>query len=75
MAGEQAEFANGWTRPAPTINDRAADRYHLTTEQAGRLGRLAGVRRIEPFHFSPRYAGQEARLRQEVEEAFNGPAP
>lgn len=52
---------------------RAADRYHLTTEQAGRLGRLAGVRRLEPFHFSPRYAGQEARLRAEVEEAFGGP--
>ncbi len=53
--------------------DRAADRHHLTTEQAGRLGRLAGVRRLEPFHFSPRYTGQEARLRQEVEEAFGGP--
>jgi len=49
---------------------RAADRYHLTTEQAGRLGRLAGVRRLEPFHFSPRYAGQEARLRREVDNAF-----
>jgi ribonuclease Z len=54
---------------------RAADRYHLTTEQAGRLGRLAGVRRLVPFHFSPRYAGQEARLRAEVEEAFGGPRP
>jgi ribonuclease Z len=53
--------------------ERAADRHHLTTEQAGRLGRLAGVRRLEPFHFSPRYAGQEVRLRQEVEEAFGGP--
>jgi ribonuclease Z len=55
--------------------ERAADRYHLTTEQAGRLGRLATVRRLEPFHFSPRYAGQEARLREEVEEAFRGPEP
>ena len=54
---------------------RAADRYHLTTEQAGRLGRLAGVRRLEPFHFSPRYAGQEARLRQEVADAFREAKP
>lgn len=54
---------------------RAADRHHLTTEQAGRLGRLAGVRRLEPFHFSPRYAGQEARLKREVEDAFRGSGP
>jgi ribonuclease Z len=55
--------------------ERAADRYHLTTEQAGRLGRLSGVRRLEPFHFSTRYAGQEARLRREVEDAFRGLGP
>lgn len=52
--------------------ERAMERYHLTTEQAGRLGRLADVRRLEPFHFSPRYAGQEDRLRREVELAFQG---
>ncbi len=52
--------------------ERAADRKHLTTIQAGSLGRRAGVRRLEPFHFSPRYAGEEARLRAEVEEAFQG---
>ena len=53
--------------------ERAAERYHLTTEQAGRLARLAGVERLEPFHFSPRYAGEEERLRDEVERAFRGP--
>jgi ribonuclease Z len=52
--------------------ERAAARYHLTTEQAGRLARLAGVERLEPFHFSPRYAGEEERLRDEVERAFHG---
>ena len=51
---------------------RAAERLHLTTAQAGELARRAGVRRLEPFHFSPRYAGEEARLRREVGEAFSG---
>jgi ribonuclease Z len=51
---------------------RAADRYHLTAAQAGRIARLAGVRRLQPFHFSPRYAGEAARLQDEAERAFNG---
>jgi ribonuclease Z len=57
---------------------RAAERRHLTTAQAGHLARLAGARRVEPFHFSPRYAEQEARLVREVEaalEAEPGPTP
>lgn len=52
--------------------ERAALRRHLTTAQAGYLARLAAVRHIEPFHFSPRYLGEEARLRREVAEAFAG---
>jgi ribonuclease Z len=55
-------------------SERAADRMHLTTAQAGTLGRLAGVRRLESFHFSPRHASEEARLRQEVADAFAGRA-
>lgn len=51
-------------------SDRAAERRHLTTAQAGYLARRATVRRLIPFHFSPRYKGEEARLRQEVEDAF-----
>ena len=50
----------------------AAERLHLTTAAAGRIGREAGVRRIEPFHFSPRYGGQEARMLDEVMAAFAG---
>jgi ribonuclease Z len=50
----------------------AAKRRHLTTAQAGTLARRAGVRRVEPFHFSPRYAGEEARLLAEVHAAFAG---
>lgn len=52
--------------------DLAAARMHLTTAQAGRIARLAAVRRVEPFHFSPRYTGEEERLRDEVEAAFRG---
>ena len=52
--------------------DLAAARAHLTTRAAGEIGRAAGVRRLEPFHFSPRYAGEEQRLLDEVEAAFTG---
>lgn len=50
----------------------AADRAHLTTAAAGSLAREAAVRRVEPFHFSPRYSGQEARLLNEVMAAYFG---
>jgi len=49
---------------------RAADRHHLTSEQAGDIARRARVRRVEPFHFSPRYGGDEMRLLREVADAF-----
>lgn len=47
-------------------------RAHLTTTAAGEIARAAGVRRVEPFHFSSRYAGEHARLLDEVEAAFAG---
>jgi ribonuclease Z len=50
----------------------AAERAHLTTAVAGSLAREARVRRVEPFHFSPRYSGQEARMLDEVMTAFAG---
>jgi ribonuclease Z len=50
----------------------AAERAHLTTAAAGSLAREARVRRVEPFHFSPRYSGQEARMLDEVMMAFAG---
>jgi ribonuclease Z len=49
---------------------RAAERAHLTATQAGALARKAAAGRVEPFHFSPRYAGEEALVIREVEEAF-----
>jgi ribonuclease Z len=51
----------------------AAERRHLTTRAAGEIARAAGARRVEPFHLSPRYPGQEGRLLAEVAEAFGGP--
>jgi ribonuclease Z len=48
----------------------AADRAHLTTRAAGEIARAAGVARVEPFHFSARYEGEEARMLAEVETAF-----
>ena len=53
----------------------AAARRHLTTEQAGRLAAVAGARRVVPFHFSPRYPGQEEEMRREVEAAFHAAQP
>ncbi|HKN27076.1 MAG TPA: ribonuclease Z [Roseiarcus sp.] len=50
----------------------AVDRAHLTTTAAGSIARAAAVRRVEPFHFSPRYHGEEARLIAEVLAAFSG---
>jgi ribonuclease Z len=54
--------------------DLARDRCHLTTVQAGRIGRMAGVRCLEPFHFSPRHTDDEDRLRREVDDAFHAEA-
>jgi ribonuclease Z len=53
----------------------AAGRSHLTTGAAGTVAREARVRRVEPFHFSPRYAGQHVRLLNEVNAAFEGRPP
>ncbi len=50
----------------------AIERAHLTTVAAGEIARAAKVRHVEPFHFSPRYAGQEQRMVAEVAEAFAG---
>ena len=36
------------------------------------IARDAGVRRVEPFHFSPRYSGEEERMLAEVMAAFSG---
>jgi len=50
-------------------NELAAQKYHLTAHQAGLLAKRAGVKRVVPFHFSPRYEGQEQLLIDELQEA------
>ncbi len=44
----------------------ARRKHHLTAGQAGELARAAGVAKVEPFHFSPRYSDREAEIRAEV---------
>lgn len=50
----------------------AARKLHLTARQAGSLARAAGAKFVIPFHFSPRYAGRDAELRDELEAARRG---
>ena len=50
----------------------SAERGHLTTKAAGEIARAAQVRRVEPFHFSPRYEGQEEKMVAEIMAAFSG---
>jgi ribonuclease Z len=50
--------------------EHAAKKAHLTAQQAGRIAQAAGVKHAVPFHFSPRYLGEEARLEHEFELAW-----
>ncbi|HEX3127645.1 MAG TPA: MBL fold metallo-hydrolase [Thermoanaerobaculia bacterium] len=49
---------------------RAAEKRHLTARQAGLLAREAGVKRLIPFHFSPKHQEEEDLLVREAFEAF-----
>jgi ribonuclease Z len=50
--------------------DIAEKKHHLTAHQAGLIAREAGVRKIIPFHFSPRYQDRLDLLYKEAEAAF-----
>jgi len=45
---------------------RAALKRHLTARQAGLLGREAGVKRLVPFHFSPKHQDEADILLREA---------
>jgi ribonuclease Z len=73
-----AELAHGadlFFCEAPFLDkdeEQATRRYHLTSRQAGLLGRAAKAKKLIVFHFSPRYSGQTERIYQEAQEAFRG---
>ncbi len=52
--------------------DKAFLKRHLTACQAGWLARLAGVRRMVLFHFSPKYRERQDEILAEAEAAFRG---
>lgn len=52
--------------------ERAAEKHHLTSRQAGLLARRAGAKRLIPFHFSPKHSEEGDRLLREALEAFAG---
>jgi ribonuclease Z len=52
--------------------DEAEKRHHLTARQAGFLARAAGVRRLEVFHFSPRYQGMAQAFHAEARAEYAG---
>ena len=50
----------------------ARERAHLTARQCGELARQAGVKRLAPVHFSPRYVDRENEILEEAARAFGG---
>ena len=51
--------------------DIAEKKGHLTARQAGFIAGKANAQRVTPFHFSPRYQGQELILEKEVLAAYD----
>ncbi len=52
--------------------DQATRRYHLTARQAGARARAARARRLNVFHFSPRYEGRYGELVAEANAEYLG---
>jgi len=53
--------------------DKARATFHLTAGQAGRLAALAGVKRLQLFHFSPRHSNQAESFYTQARAHFSGP--
>lgn len=54
-------------------SELAAKKYHLTARQGGHLARMANVKHLIPFHFSPKYTHHGDLLVQEAMKAFGKP--
>jgi len=52
--------------------EQATRRYHLTARQAGALARAARARRLNVFHFSPRYEGRYGDIVAEAHAEYLG---
>jgi ribonuclease Z len=52
--------------------DKARAKDHLTARQAGTIARVARVKQLNVFHFSPRYEESPEHLEKEAQEAFQG---
>jgi ribonuclease Z len=50
--------------------DRAKEKNHLTARQAGNLAGEAGVKRMIPFHISPKYSHDFEQVLEEAYSAF-----
>ena len=50
--------------------ERARERCHLTSRQAGLLAHEAQVKELRIFHFSPKHTFRKEQLYREAEEAF-----
>lgn len=53
----------------------AAQKSHLTARQAGWIAGKARVKKLTPFHFSPRYTGNANQLEEETEHAYRQALP
>ena len=51
---------------------KAAQTYHLTASQAGRLAQESQVKKLVIFHFSPKNHGREQQYYQEAARTFSG---
>jgi ribonuclease Z len=72
---ELAQGSNTFYIEAPFLHEEAKAarrKHHLTTYQAGWLGRGAEAKELIPLHFSPRYLHCEPALRSEIQAAFGG---
>ncbi len=50
--------------------ERAFERFHLTAKTCGTIAKNAGVKRLVPMHFSPKYSGCPEAVIDEAMDAF-----